>query len=332
MSDDDRHVRLGATGLRVSRLALGTVNFGGRVEEPAAHRLLDHAAAEGIDFVDTANIYGWRVRKGHAEEVVGRWLAARPGRRDGVVLATKVGEPMDRGPNDRGLSARNIIASCEESLRRLRTDWIDLYQLHRPDPGVGWEEIWTAMETLVRQGKIRYTGSSNFPGWGIAAGQEAARRRSLPGLASEQCLYNLAVRHAELEVIPAARHYGAGVLAWSPLHGGLLGGVLRKLAEGTAVKSAQGRAEAALPALRGTIERYEALCREFGRDPAEVGLAWVLSRPDVTAPVIGPRTPAHVDGALRALSAPLAADESARLEELFPPLGHGGAGPAAWLT
>ena len=326
------YTHLGRTGLKVSRLCLGTVNFGGRVDEPAAHALMDHALGRGVNFVDTANIYGWRVHKGHTEEVIGRWLAASPGRRDEVVLATKVGNPMGDGPNAGGLSARHIVGACEASLRRLRTDWIDLYQMHRVDRAVGWDEVWQAMDLLVRQGKVRYVGSSNFGGWHLGAAQEAARRRNLLGLAAEQCLYNLHTRYAELEVIPAARAYGLGLLVWSPLHGGLLGGVLRKMADGSAVKSAQGRAAQALTTRRDVVTAYESLCRRFGRDPAEVGLAWVAGRPAVTALVIGPRTAEHVDGALRALDEGLTGAELAELDALFPPVGNGEAAPDAWTT
>ncbi|OLT29961.1 oxidoreductase [Nocardiopsis sp. CNR-923] len=328
---DSQHTRLGRTGLSVSRLCLGTVNFGGRVEEPEARRLLDHALARGVDFVDTANMYGWRVHKGFTEELLGRWLGESPSRRDAVVLATKVGNPMGGGPNDSGLCARHVIAACDASLRRLRTDWIDLYQMHRMDPGVAWDEVWQAMETLTAQGKIRYVGASNFSGWGLASAQEAARARGFTGLASEQCLYNLLVRQPELEILPAAVAYGLGALVWSPLHGGLLGGALRKLAAGTAVKSAQGRAQSALAAHRAAVAAFEELCEDVGRPPAEIATAWILSRPGVTSAVIGPRTPEHVDGALRALASPLDADVLARLDDLFPPVGRGGPAPDAWL-
>ena len=322
---------LGRTGLLVSRLALGTVNFGGRVDEPSAHRLLDDAVARGINLVDTADIYGWRVHKGHAEEVLGSWFAGRPGRRDDVVLATKVGSPMSERVNDRGLSTRHIIAACEASLRRLRTDWIDLYQMHQVDRGVGWDEIWEAMETLLRQGKIRYVGSSNFAGWDIVSAQEAAHRRGLLGLAAEQCCYNLVTRHPELEVLPAAAARGLGVLVWSPLHGGLLGGVLRKLTDGSAVKSAQGRAVTALAAARDAVADYERYCAKIGRDPAEVGLAWALSRPHVTSIITGPRRPDHLDAAFRAFETGLSSEDLARLDEIFPAIGRGGPGPDAWL-
>ena len=329
---DGLHTQLGRTGLRVSRLALGTVNFGGRVEEPEARRLMDHALDQGINFLDTANTYGWRVYKGHTEEVIGRWLAAHPDRRDRVVLATKVGDPMGSDPNAQGLSARNIVAACEASLRRLGTDWIDLYQFHHIDRRVPWDEVWQAMDLLTTQGKVRYAGSSNFAGWHIASAQEAAARRHLLGLAAEQCVYNLVTRHAELEVIPAARAYGLGVFVWSPLHGGLLGGVLRKIRENTAVKSAQGRAAEALKEHHDTIEAYEDLCAEHALDPAQVGTAWTLSRPGVTGAVIGPRTEQHIDAALDALRTPLPQTLLARLDELFPPVGHGGPAPDAWLS
>lgn len=326
------YTTLGPTDLEISRLGLGTVNFGGRVDEADAGRLMDHALASGINVVDTANIYGWRVYKGHTEEVIGRWLAASPGRRDRVTVATKVGSPMSDDPDDRGLSARHIVAACEASLRRLNTDRIDLYQMHQVDRSVGWDEIWSAMESLVGQGKVRHVGSSNFAGWDIALAQETAARRHIPGLASEQCVYNLVTRYPELEVIPAATALGLGVLAWSPLHGGLLGGVLRKTAEGTAVKSAQGRAVAALEEHRTAVTDYERFCADVGRDPAEMGLGWALSRPGVTGVLIGPRTPGHVDGAVRALEKPLSEEEHARLEALFPPIARGGPAPAAWLS
>lgn len=323
---------LGRTGLTVSRLCLGTVNVGGRVDEPDARRLLDYAIERGINFVDTANMYGWRVHKGFTEEMIGRWLADRPSVRDEIVLATKVGNPVTDRPNDQGLSARHIIAACEASLRRLGTDRIDLYQMHRVDDAASWDEVWQAMDILVTQGKIHYVGSSNFAGWRIVSAQEAARRRHMLGIVSEQCLYNLVTRHAELEVIPAAEAYGAGVFAWSPLHGGLLGGVIGKLAAGTAVKSAQGRALPALEAHRDAIERYEALCVSIDRSPAEVGLAWTLARQGVTGVVIGPRTTDHIDDALHALAHPLDEATTTALESMFPPVGAGGPGPHAWLS
>jgi len=318
-----RHVRLGRTALKVSRLCLGTLNFGVRTTRQEAFGLMDEALAQGINFFDTANHYGWQVHRGLTEEIVGEWFALGGGRRERVVMGTKVCNPMSERPNDSGLSARHIIASCDDSLRRMRTGWIDLFQMHNVDRTAPWDEVWQAMETLVAQGKIRYVGTSNFAGWNIVAAQETANRRDFLGVVSEQCNYNLLVRDAEREVIPAALAYGVGVLAWSPLHGGLLGGALRKLADGTAVKTAQGRAVVALKDHRDTIAAYERYCAGIGLDPAEVAHAWVLSRPGVTSAVVGPRTPAHLESVLRALDLELPADVTDRLGALF------GAGPAA---
>ncbi|MFE2052950.1 aldo/keto reductase [Streptomyces sp. NPDC059459] len=326
------HTRLGRSATLVSRLWLGTVNFSGRVEDGDAMQLMEAAVDRGINCIDTADIYGWRVHKGHTEELVGRWLAKSAARREDVLLATKVGGDMSERLNDGGLSARHIVTACEQSLRRLGVDHIDLYQMHRVDHAASWDEIWQAMDRLVASGKVTYVGSSNFAGWNVAAAQDAARRRQSLGLVSEQCLYNLAVRHAELELLPAAQAYGLGVFAWSPLHGGLLSGVLRKLEAGVAVKSAQGRAQLLLPELRATIEAYEGFCGRIGADPAEVGLAWVLSRPGISGAVIGPRTVEQLDSALRSLDLVLGADELAELDAIFPPLGKGGRAPDAWLS
>ncbi|WP_433338886.1 aldo/keto reductase [Spirillospora sp. CA-294931] len=324
------YARLGRTALRVSRLCLGTLNLGVRMSMDESLRLMDRAVEQGINFVDTADQYGWQVHRGFTEEVIGEWLALGGGRRDQIVLGTKVFNPMSDRPNDQGLSARHIIAACEASLRRLGTDWIDLYQMHHVDRTAPWEEVWQAMETLVQQGKIRYVGSSNFAGWHLVAAQEAANRRHFMGIVSEQCVYNLVTRHVELELVPAAREYGIGVLAWSPLHGGLLGGALRRLDAGTAVKTAQGRAMVALETHRDTIAEYEKLCADRGADPAEVAMAWVLSRPGVTSIVVGPRTLEQLDGAHRALALRLDDDLLAALDRLFPPIGNGGPGPEAW--
>ncbi|MFE6668516.1 aldo/keto reductase [Streptomyces sp. NPDC057697] len=324
------YTRLGRTALKISRLCVGTVNFGGRVDEEDGHRILNHALDLGLNFVDTANMYGWRVHKGYTEETIGRWFAKDPARRDRTVLATKVGNEMSGAPNDSGLSARHIVSSCEASLRRLQTDRIDLFQLHHVDRTAPWDEIWQALDLLVSQGKVLYVGSSNFAGWHVAMAQEAAARRHFLGLVSEQCAYNLVTRLPELELLPAARAYGMAVLPWSPLHGGLLGGVLAKLQEGTAVKSAQGRAVPALEEHRDRIAAYEELCRELGEHPAQVGLAWVLSRPGVTAPVIGPRSVEQLDGAVAALDLTLPDEVLTRLDELFP--GPRAEAPEAWIT
>lgn len=326
-------VRVGRSALRTGRLWLGTVNFSGRVEDDDALRVMDRARERGVNCVDTADIYGWRVHRGHTEELVGRWLRLGDGRREDTIVATKVGGEMTDRVNDGGLSARHIVAACEASLRRLGVDHVDLYQMHHVDRAAPWDEIWQAMDRLVADGKVCYVGSSNFAGWHIAAGQHSAQARGSLGMISHQCLYNLAVRHVELEVLPAAEAYGLGVFAWSPLHGGLLGGALKKLRDGTAVKSAVGRAQVLLPTLRPALERYEEFCRGLGRHPADVGLAWLMSRPGLTGAIIGPRTTGQLDAAVDASAVVLGADELAELDAIFPPVGvPGEQAPEAWLS
>jgi NDP-hexose 2,3-enoyl reductase len=324
------YTNLGRTGLSVSRLCLGTMNFGPMTTEPDSHAIMDRALEHGINFFDTANTYGRKLGEGVTEQIIGRWFAQGGGRREKVVLATKVHNKMGEWPNESGLSARHIIAACDASLRRLQTDWIDLYQMHHIKRDTPFEEIWQAMEVLVAQGKIRYVGSSNFAGWHLAQAQESARRRNFLGLVSEQSLYNLMTRHIELEVLPAAQHYGIGIIPWSPLHGGLLSGALRKQREARAGRSSEGRAAEGLAEKREVIEEYEKLCAELGHDPANVALGWLLSRPGVTAPIIGPRTVEQLDASLGALSVTFTDEVLARLDELFPPIGKGGPGPEAW--
>ncbi|HEV7707832.1 MAG TPA: aldo/keto reductase [Asanoa sp.] len=324
------YTNLGRTGLSVSRLCLGTMNFGPETSEADSFAIMDRALEHGINFFDTADVYGWKLGEGVTEQIVGRWLAQGGGRREKVVLATKVFGRMGDWPNERGLSARHIIRGCEESLRRLQTDSIDLYQMHHVSRETPWEEIWQAMETLVAQGKVVYVGSSNFAGWHLARAQESAARRHFLGLVSEQSIYNLLTRHIELEVVPAALEYGIGIIPWSPLHGGLLSGILRKMAAGEAARGTKGRAADGLAAHRETIEAYEKLSADLGHEPTNVALAWLLSRPGVTAPIIGPRTMAQLDSALGALDVEFDKATLGRLDELFPPVGQGGPGPEAW--
>ncbi|NJC72851.1 aldo/keto reductase [Planosporangium thailandense] len=324
------YTNLGRTGLLVSRLCLGTMNFGPKTSEDDSYAIMDRALDHGLNFFDTANVYGWKTGEGVTEQIIGRWLAQGGGRRDKVVLATKVYGKMGEWPNEQGLSARHIIRACDDSLRRLQTDWIDLFQMHHVSRTTPWEEIWQAMEILVAQGKVRYVGSSNFAGWHLVAAQESAARRHFLGLVSEQCIYNLLTRFVELEVVPAAIEYGIGIIPWSPLHGGLLSGALRKQREGTGARSAEGRSSQDLEAHREAIEAYEKLAAELGHDPADVALAWLLSRPGVTAPIVGPRTIEQLDSSLRALELKLDGQALARLDELFPPVGKGGPGPEAW--
>ncbi|MFG7488789.1 aldo/keto reductase [Methylorubrum rhodesianum] len=322
---------LGRTGLRVSRLALGTMNFGELTDEATSFAIMDEALAAGINFFDTADVYGGPqspdMEKGYgvSEEIIGRWLAQDPGRRDRIVLATKVYQPMETGPNDRYLSAYHIRRACEASLRRLKTDHIDLYQMHHVDRATPWAEIWQAMEQLIREGKITYVGSSNFAGWDIATAQCTATARNLLGLASEQSLYNLTQRTVELEVIPALRHFGIGLIPWSPVGMGLLGGVLRKANEG---RRASPHLQQRIDKLRPQLEAYEALCAEIGEAPADVALAWLLHNPVVTAAITGPRTVEQLRQNLRAPSLALSGETLARLDEIWP--GPGGEAPVAY--
>jgi NDP-hexose C3-ketoreductase / dTDP-4-oxo-2-deoxy-alpha-D-pentos-2-ene 2,3-reductase len=320
------YTHLGRSGVSVSRICLGTMNFGAYTEPGDAHQIMDHALEQGINFFDTANTYGRPRADGVTESIIGDWLAGAPGRRDKVVLATKLYGGKGEWPNDSLLSAVNIRRSCEESLRRLRTDHIDLYQMHHIDRATPWEEIWEAMAVLRSQGKVIYTGSSNFAGWHIARAQEAAQRRGSLGLVSEQSLYNLAERTVELEVLPACQGYGLGVLPWSPLHGGLLSGFLARPSAGP--RSAGGRAAETLAGLRSQIEAYEAFCAELGHPPAQVALAWLLHQPAVTAPIAGPRTLEQLAGAIAAEQLTLDEKALARLDQIFP--GPGGAAPEAY--
>jgi NDP-hexose 2,3-enoyl reductase len=324
------YTNLGRTGLSVSRLCLGTMNFGPKTSEPDSFAIMDAALDNGINFFDTANVYGWQLGEGVTEQIVGRWFAQGDRRRDKVVLATKVYGQMSHWPNDSGLSARHVIAACDASLRRLGTDWIDLYQMHHIQRSTPWEEIWQAMEVLVAQGKVRYVGSSNFAGWHLVQAQESAVRRNFLGLVSEQPIYNLMTRHVELEVIPAAQRYGIGIIPWSPLQGGLLSGALRKERERQADRTYEGRSADGLAENREVIEAYEKLSAGLGHDPANVTLGWLLSRPGVTAPIIGPRTREQLEGSLGALSVEFTDETLARLDELFPPIGKGGPAPEAW--
>ena len=320
-----QYTHLGRSGLSVSRLCLGTMNFGPETSEEDSHAILDRALEHGINFVDTANVYGWRKGEGWTEAIVGRWFAQGGGRREQTVIATKLYGSMSDWPNDTFLSARNIRLACDASLRRLQTDYLDLYQMHHVDRDTPWDEIWEAFGVLRQQGKVLYVGSSNHAGWHIAAGSEAARRRNMLGLVSEQSIYNLLTRSVELEVLPAAQHYGLGVIPWSPLQGGLLGGILRKESGG---RSAAGLAKERLAKHRPQVAAYEAFCDELGEQPADVGLAWLLHQPAVTAPIVGPRTKDQLDGSLRALDIQLDEDAMARLDEIFP--GPGGTAPEAY--
>lgn len=326
------HRRLGKHGVLVSDLCLGTMNFGWHTSQEESFAIMDRALELGINFFDTADVYGWSVQRGETERIVGNWFALGEGRRDAVVLATKVFNTMEGAyaraePNSdgRNLSAYKIRKHCEASLQRLQTDHIHLYQMHHVDRECPWDETWQAFDALVQQGKIVYAGASNFAGWDIATACQEASRRGRSGLVSEQSIYHLNNRMVELEVLPACRHYGLGFIPWSPLAGGLLGGALRKLESGRRMDDAmQQRIEAKRPQL----ERYEALCRDLGEEPATVALAWLLHNPLVTAPIIGPRTLEQLESAVRATEVILDEATLMALDVIFP--GPGGEAPKAY--
>lgn len=314
-----KHRQLGRSAVKVSELCLGTMNFGAQTPEPDSFTILDAAMDAGINFVDTADQYGGRLGVGATEALLGRWLARDPRRRNRLVLATKVHEPMSDDVNDRGLSARHIQAACEASLRRLGVDHIDLYQMHHIDRTAPIEEIWQAMDRLIAQGKITYVGSSNFPGWAIARANEKAGAAQRLGLVSEQSLYNLIERRAELEVIPACQAYGLGVITWSPLAGGLLAG---RPTEGAGRRASEGARRAAA-AHEAQLERFGSLCDELGLSPGAVALAWLLHQPGITATIIGPRSLQQLSSVLHVPDLELGDETLARIEEIFP-----GCGPA----
>jgi aryl-alcohol dehydrogenase-like predicted oxidoreductase len=320
MSEEMTYAHLGRSGLLVSRIGLGTMNFGYTVDESSSFAVMDAAIDAGINFFDTADVYGGPqspgMKKGYgiAEETVGRWLK-RSGHRDDIVLATKVYQPMGLGPNDRRLSAYHIRRACEASLRRLQTDHIDLYQMHHVNRATPWEEIWQAMEQLVRQGKISYVGSSNFAAWDVALAQCAASAQHFMGLTSEQSLYNLAVRAVELELIPALRSLGIGLIPYSPLHAGLLAGVLQTASEG---RSSDDSTQHRIEAHRDQLEAYEGLCRKLGANPADVALAWLLRNPVVSTAIVGATTTEELRSNLGALTVQLDPEVVERLDRIWP--------------
>lgn len=319
------YINLGRSGLKVSRLCLGTMNFGPQATEEESIGILEKALSLGINFIDTANVYGWKLGEGITETIIGRWLKQGNGRRENIVLATKVFGRMGEGQNEHRLSAYHIRSACEASLRRLQTDHIDLYQMHHIDRGTPWEETWQAMELLVQQGKVLYVGSSNFAAWNIAQAQCYAKEKHFLGLISEQSLYNLTSRMVELEIVPTCRAFGLGLLPWSPLAGGLLGGILEKRNQG---RRNSERIIETFEKHRGQLEAFEALCSEISEAPATVALAWLLARPAVTAPIIGPRTQSQVERSVRALEITLPSNILDRLEDIWP--GPGGEAPEAY--
>jgi aryl-alcohol dehydrogenase-like predicted oxidoreductase len=318
------YTHLGKSGLKVSRICLGTMNFGPYTTEQDSHLIMNEAVNLGINFFDTADVYGGEKGLGATEEIVGRWLEKK-GNRDKVVLATKVYGKMGDGINDLKLSAYHIRKACENSLRRLKTDHIDLYQMHHIDRDTPWEEIWQAIEQLIREGKILYAGSSNFAAWNIAEAHFTAKENHMLGLISEQSIYNLRNRNIELEVIPACKRYGVGLIPWSPLGGGILCGVFGDEYSGRRNREPLKKS---VEKLKPQIEAYESLSKELGFKPADMALAWVLSNPVVTSPIIGPRTGEQLKSNCKVLEIKLQEETLNKLEEIWP--GPGNQAPEAY--
>jgi len=322
-----KYVNLGRTALKVSRICLGTMNFGWHTSAEASFDIVSESLELGINFFDTADVYGSMNfdERGGSERIIGEWLSQDSTRRDKIVLATKVYGEMGYGPNDVGLSAYRIKRCCEASLKRLQTDHIDIYYMHRIDRSAPWEEVWQAMEQLVREGKVTYFGTSNFAGWHIATANQEANKRNLMGPVSEQCGYSLLRRSFELDVIPACESYGMSVIPWGPLAGGMLGGIIEKVTEG---RRSLPRTQEPMQQIRPQLEAWESLCKEVGELPGEMALAWLLSRPAVAAPVIGPRTVAQLKSSVHSLEIELSKDTLEKIDEIFP--GPSGESPEAY--
>ena len=314
-----KYAKLGKSGLMVSRLCLGTMNFGAITSENESVKIMNRALELGINFFDTANVYGGKKGEGVTEKIIGKWFEGNKERRDKIVLATKVYGEMGNGVNEKYLSAYHIKKACEDSLKRLKTDRIDLYQMHHIHRDTPWDEIWQAMEQLIREGKIIYVGSSNFAGWDIAAACETASKKNMLGLVSEQSKYNLFNRFIEREVVPACQYYGVGIIPWSPLEGGLLGGVIKNLGEGRRNKN---EIINKLKGNREQIEKWENFCHDFGEDSANVALAWLINQPGITSAIIGPRTLQQLETSLRALETNLGQESLLKLDTIFPPAGQ----------
>jgi aryl-alcohol dehydrogenase-like predicted oxidoreductase len=315
---------LGRTGLKVSRLCLGTMNYGTYNTKEESFNIMNHALDKGINFFDTANVYG--SYKGQSEEIIGSWLTEDKQRREKIVLATKVYGNIGELPNQSKLSAYHIRTACEDSLKRLQTDHIDLYQMHHIDRDTPWDEIWQAMEQLVREGKILYVGSSNFAAWNITEAVFTARVRNFLGLVSEQSIYSLRNRHIELEVIPACRQFVIGLIPWSPLGGGILcGGILDKPKAG---RRSRPQLQASAEKLKPQIEKYENYCKEMGQKPSVIALSWILNNPVVTSPIAGPRTIEQLNENIEALYYKLSEENLKTLDEIWP--GPGNQAPEAY--
>ena len=311
---------LGRTGLKVSQLCLGTMMFGGKTEEQASFRIIDHAINEGVNFIDTADVYA----SNESERILGKALASE-GKRDNIILATKFNfaNPADR--NARGLSRRHVINACDASLKRLNTDWIDLYQMHRCSSAIPIDETLRALDDLVKAGKIRYIGGSMFPAWRIVESLWVAKELGLNRLICEQPAYHLLDRTAEREVIPAAQSFGMAVIPWGPLCGGLLSGKYTRDEQVEGARWQDGKDNANRRATEANWEVQDfmrAMANDKGCSMSQLGLAWNMAQPGVTAPIIGPRTLEQVEDNLRAVDVKMTEEDLSRIDRLVPPKGY----------
>ncbi len=315
-----QYTKLGKSGMTVSKVCLGTMHFGGPTSEEEAFKIMDKALEMGINFFDTANVYGGKSGKGKSEEIIGKWFQSRSGSRDQVVLATKVYHSMvaqDRIPNeDQGISSYKVHKHLNDSLRRLQTDHIDLYQVHHIDREVTPEEFWGTFERVINNGKVLYMGSSNFPGWGLAKFQLHALQRGTLGFVSEQTMYSLLCRAPELEVLPAAEDFGIGVIPYMPLAGGLLTGK-KKSAAGSRTASVEDEYGIYLGDTNEQMKAFSTLCQELDEKEHVVAIGWTLAHSAVDSPIVGVRTTQHLEGLDRATELELDAEALAKLDEIF---------------
>jgi aryl-alcohol dehydrogenase-like predicted oxidoreductase len=313
------YTKLGRSTMSVSKICVGTMHFGPKASEEESHAILDRALEMGINFIDTANVYGGDAGPGRSEEIIGSWLAARPGVRDEIVLATKVYNPMgDLGiaRDELGFSAYKVRKHLADSLRRLQTDHVDLYQVHHIDEQVSAEELWGTYERVVADGDVLYAGSSNYSGWGLARAQMQAWQRGFVGFVSEQTQYNLLSRVPEMEVLPAAQEFGIGVIVYMPLGGGLLTGKTESFS-GSRTRQVEEEYGISLGPDNNQFRDFSSLCREIGEPEHVVATAWVLQHPAVDSAIVGVRTVDQLDGLDRAAELVLDASAMERLEDLF---------------
>jgi aryl-alcohol dehydrogenase-like predicted oxidoreductase len=317
---------LGRTGVKVSSFCLGTMNFGGRTDEKEASTIIDYAIDAGINFIDTANVYGhdpanFEIGRGRSEEIIGRALKQN-GKRSGIILATKAHFPVGTNPNTQGSSRRHIIEQCEASLQRLQTDFIDLYQLHHPTNDVPIDETLRALDDLIRTGKVRYIGTSSFAAWQIMESLWVSKELCLNRFICEQPVYNLLDRRIERELVPMAQTYGLGIIPWSPMAGGLLTGVYQRgqtPPSDSRYDTFWKRPDYLTDGVFNVLDVVESLAKEKGVTPAQIALRWCMDQPGITSPIIGPRTCSQLENNLGALEVILLKEDHKRLDVVAPP-------------